>query len=386
MFAIFKTFLWLGLTSFGGPMAHIAIFRRVFVEQQKRISDEAYANLVALCQLIPGPASSQVGLALGYRFGGAAGALVAWLGFTLPSALLMGLGAYLWLSGAFIEMGWVILAFKLVAVGVVTQAVIGMWGTLCVERTARIVALLAAILFYQFPNAWMQLALIGAALVGGDVQYRVAGERAIETPRAGRQSAFGLSLVGLVFGFVAVFSVWDFTGPLWDIVRGHFISGALVFGGGHVVLPLLQAEFVPPLGEAEFLAGYGLVQAMPGPLFTLAAYLGVLVAPETPWIAAALAVVMVFLPGLVLLTAGGLLGKQWMPWLRPRLSLVNAAVVGLLLSVLVHPVFTQSAYSGATTALAMVSLLMAVVWKRSPLELVAAMLVLSFAMQWMNWI
>lgn len=366
-------------------MAHLAIFRRVFVEQQQRLSEADYAQLVALCQVIPGPASSQVGLALGYRFGGLTGAFAAWLGFTLPSALLMGFGAYLWLSGHFIDLNWVTLALKLVAVGVVTQALIGMWGSLCVDRPSRIVALLAALLFYLEPSAWTQVGMIVAALMAGSIRLRMT-EQPLSTPVAMGRSLPGLGLVLLVVLGVVLAVMIPSSSALLQIINGHYLSGALVFGGGHVLLPLLQAEFVPPLGQAEFLAGYGLAQAMPGPLFTMAAYLGVLSLPESPILAASLAIVAVFLPGALLLAAAGLLGKEWMPWLKPRLGFVNAVVVGLLASVLINPIFTQSVTSGATTALAMVSLLMAVIWKRSPLELVAAMLALSFVFHSMEWI
>lgn len=366
-------------------MAHLAIFRRFFVEQQQRLSESDYAQLVALCQVIPGPASSQVGLALGYRFGGLKGAFAAWLGFTLPSALLMGFGAYLWLSGHFIDLNWVTLALKLVAVGVVTQALIGMWGSLCVDRPSRIVALLAALLFYLEPTAWTQVGMIVAALVAGSIRLRMT-EQPLSTPVAMGRSLPGLGLVLLVVLGVVLAVMIPSSSALLQIINGHYLSGALVFGGGHVLLPLLQAEFVPPLGQAEFLAGYGLAQAMPGPLFTMAAYLGVLSLPESPILAATVAIVAVFLPGVLLLAAAGLLGKEWMPWLKPRLGFVNAVVVGLLASVLINPIFTQSVTSGATTALAMVSLLMAVIWKRSPLELVAAMLALSFVFHSLEWI
>lgn len=372
-------------------MAHLAIFRRVFVEQQKRLSEADYAELVALCQVIPGPASSQAGLALGYRFGGVQGAFAAWLGFTLPSAILMGLGAYLWLGGHFLTLDWLVVALKLVAVGIVTQALIGMWGALCIEREQRIIALLAAILFYLAPNALTQVGLIACAFAVGAWRPRLeavaANAPVAELSRSlSNRRVVGLGLLALVVLSVIGLSLVPMDGALWTLIRGHFTSGALVFGGGHVVLPLLQAEFVPPLGQAEFLAGYGLVQAMPGPLFTLASYLGVLLWPEAPILAATLALVMIFVPGLLLLAAAAYLGADSMPWLRPRLQYVNAVVVGLLLSVLVNPIFTESVTSGITTALAMISLLMAVVWKRSPLEIVGVLVALTWMCQLLEWL
>ncbi|MEK9605791.1 MAG: chromate transporter, partial [Gammaproteobacteria bacterium] len=167
-FSVFRQFLWLGCTSFGGPVAHIGIFRRQFVEKEQRLSDSDYASIVAVCQIIPGPASSQVGMGLGYRFAGWGGALAAWLGFTLPSAVLM-LCAALWIlnGGVASDGAWVITAMKLVAVGIVTQAVIGMWRQLCTDRETKIVALIAVVAFYSMPTAIMQVGLILAALIGG---------------------------------------------------------------------------------------------------------------------------------------------------------------------------------------------------------------------------
>ena len=371
-------------------MAHLAIFRSVFVEQQKRLSESDYAQLVALCQVIPGPASSQAGLALGYRFGGVSGALAAWLGFTLPSAILMGLGAYLWLGGHLLALDWVVMALKLVAVGIVTQALIGMWSALCLEREQRIIALLAAILFYLAPNALTHVGLIACAFAIGAWRQRTTAEvspmQSADPLRSRSNQMMGLGLLAFVALAVIGFSLLPLDGALWTLMRGHFTSGALVFGGGHVVLPLLQAEFVPPLGQAEFLAGYGLVQAMPGPLFTLASYLGVLLWPDAPILAATLSVVMIFVPGVLLLAAAAYLGADSMPWLKPRLLYVNAVVVGLLLSVLVNPIFTESVTSGVTTGLAMVSLLMAVVWKRSPLEIVGVLLVLAWMCNLLEWV
>lgn len=363
-------------------MAHLAVFRRRFVEQQKLLSEADYASLVALCQVIPGPASSQVGMALGYRLGGMAGALAAWIGFTLPSALLMAFGAYLWLSGDLIELGWVVTALKLVALGIVTQAVIGMWQSLCVEHSAKVVALIAAVLFYMAPTAWVQLGMIALALLAGHLKAGHQGD-----PLAVQTKSLlmgGLCIAVVVLG-VAASVLWPSSEGLWHIISGHFVSGALVFGGGHVVLPLLQAEFVPPLDEAGFLAGYGLAQAMPGPLFNMASYLGGLGLPANPWLGAGVATLAIFLPGALLLAGAALIGHSLMPWLKPRIGWVNAVVVGLLASVLINPIFTESVTSEVTTGLGMLSLLMAVVLKRSPLELVGVMLVSSFIVSYLGW-
>lgn len=363
-------------------MAHMAVFRRHFVESKHVLSDRDYAELMALCQIIPGPASSQVGMALGYRLGGLAGALAAWFGFTLPSAVLMGVGGWLWLSGSLMSTDWVVTALKLVALGVVTQAVIGMWQSLCLERVQRIGALITAILFYLVPTAWMQLALIAAGLAIASVVPPQGDRQAAEMPQQGPSMRLWgqvIGLMGLVAIGVVLASLETFDG-LAGLVSGHFYSGALVFGGGHVVLPLLEAEFVPPLDADGFLAGYGLVQAMPGPLFTLSSYLGVLSMPGDPLVGSVLAVVAIFLPGACLLAAASLVGQVYLPWLKPRLWLVNATVVGLLLSVLVNPIFTESVTSTSTTVLAIIALVMTVGFKRSPLELVGVILIGSFLM------
>ncbi len=365
-------------------MAHIAIFRRRFVEKDGLLTDTDYASLVALCQVIPGPASSQVGMALGYRLGGLVGALLAWVGFTLPSAVLMGIGAYLWLSGEFVELGWVIVALKLVALGIVTQAVIGMWQSLCVEHSAKVIALIAAVLFYIEPTAWVQLGMIVAALVAGDIKARQATSESFQVKT--QSLSLGLGCVAVVVIGVALSALLPSESGLWHIMSGHFVSGALVFGGGHVVLPLLQAEFVPPLSEAGFLAGYGLAQAMPGPLFTLASYLGGLGWVEAPWLGALVATLAIFIPGALLLAGAALVGHSLLPWLKARILWVNAVVVGLLASVLVNPIFTESVTSEVTTGLGMLSLLIAVVLKRSPLELVGAMLIATFGVAQVGWL
>jgi len=237
-------FLWLGCTSFGGPTAHIGIFRRQFVEKEKRLSDDEYATLVALCQMIPGPASSQVGMGLGYRIGGFSGSLAAWIGFTLPSAILMYLGALWILEDGSLASGWFVTAMKLVAVGIVTQAVLGMWSQLCLTRETKLVALIAAVIFYSAPVALTQLGLIAAALIAGYVS------QPIEAPKVSGESRYWKAAIwGLLIWAVGVgASGWVGSDNTWlSMITGHYSSGALVFGGGHVVLPLLEAEFVPPL-------------------------------------------------------------------------------------------------------------------------------------------
>jgi chromate transporter len=380
-FKLFLQFLYLGCTSFGGPVAHIAIFRRQFVSQEKRLSEDEYATLVALCQMIPGPASSQVGMGLGYRFAGWQGALAAWVGFTLPSAILM-FAAALWvLSGGVANGDWFITAMKLVAVGIVTQALLGMWGQLCVDRETKIVALIAAITFYAAPTPLTQVAIIGLALFAG---YLKSQSQDVEYSKLALQRVgiFGIALwlIGVIIASVPV----DMN-ALWAVLTGHYLSGALVFGGGHVVLPLLEAEFVPPLDSEAFIAGYGFAQAMPGPLFTLSSFIGAVMLPEAAFLGAALAVIAIFLPGALLLFAVLSVGDFLMSW-KQRLIFVNAAVVGLLFAVLVNPIFTEAVTSEATTGLAILSLMTCVALKRSPLELVGIMTISTYIVHLLGWL
>ena len=384
--AIFLQFLWLGCTSFGGPIAHIGIFRRQFVEKEQRITESDYASLVALSQMIPGPASSQVGMGLGYRFAGWRGASAAWLGFTLPSAVLM-LCAGLWiLNGGGTNGGaWFITAMKLVAVGIVTQAVLGMWKQLCVDRETKIIALITAIAFYSVPTVLMQVSLIAIALIAGYV-FASNSDTKMTQP-IGIQRNHLLASVGIgvvwVLGIVAALSVPN--GNVWaELIAGHYISGALVFGGGHVVLPLLESEFVPPMDSSVFLAGYGFAQAMPGPLFTIASYLGAVMITESPLVAAVFGVLAIFVPGAMLLSIALILGDQLTHW-KSRLVFVNAAVVGLLFAILINPVFTEAVYSEVTTGLAVLSLLTCVVLKRSPLELVGVVMIATYLCYWLEW-
>ena len=370
-----------------GAIAHIGIFRRQFVEKERRITESDYASMVALCQVIPGPASSQIGMGLGYRFAGGAGAVAAWLGFTLPSAVLMFFAGLWILSGdGASEAAWFVTAMKLVAVGVVTQAVLGMWGQLCTDRETKIVALISAVAFYSSPTTMMQVSLIGTALVGGYLLKSGADTEGRNTnnPTASKLRASFIGALLWAFGVLLAVSV-DNGQPWVQIFSGHYFSGALVFGGGHVVLPLLEAEFVPPLESSTFLSGYGFAQAVPGPLFTIASYLGAVMLPETAVFGATLGVVAIFLPGAIILSTALCLGQALGDW-KARLIYVNAAVVGLLFAVLINPLFTEAVYSGTTTGLAILSLLICVAFKRSPLELVAALTSATYICHLLDWV
>jgi chromate transporter len=354
---MFRVFFRLGLTSFGGPAAHIGFFHEEFVKRRQWLSDSAYAEVVALCQVLPGPASSQVGLTLGFLQRGYAGAGIAWLGFTLPSAVLMtlfALGFTLWPEGA--GGGW-IAGLKLFVVAVVAQAIWQMGKTLCPDRARLSLALLVAAVLLLVSSAWIQiLALIMAGLVGS-VIHRTGEdtENSLTLPIQGRWPLvfFGVFVLLLVLSLLP----WP-PGSLAWLGAQMYRAGALVFGGGHVVLPWLQEGFVASgqVPADKFLAGYGVVQAMPGPLFTFSSFLG---AVDSGLFGAVIATLAVFLPGSLLVFAGLPLWGYIRRHRRVRAALagVNAGVVGLLLAALYDPVWVSAVQSA--TALALVLLLWA---------------------------
>ncbi len=369
--SIFAVFLRLGLTSFGGPIAHLGYYRTEFVERRRWLSEAAYADLVALCQLLPGPASSQVGFAVGLSRGGLAGGLAAWLGFTLPSAVAMvlfarGAGAMTGPLGAGMFHG-----LQVVAVAVVAQAVWSMARTLCPDRTRATIAVGGTLIVIAAPTAIGQIvAILMGAAAGAwlcrEASVVAAAERlSVPVPRALAVAAlalFALLLIGLPIA-AAVLPV-----PAIAVAEAFYRAGALVFGGGHVVLPLLHASVVEPgwVSEDAFLSGYGAAQAVPGPLFTFAAYLGATMhAPPSGWPGAALCLAAIFLPGLLLVL--GVL-PFWVSLGRAALVSaglrgVNAAVVGVLLGALYDPVWTKGIGGPADFALALVAFVLLVIWK-----------------------
>src|SRR2546425_6046321 len=296
---VLAVFLRLGLTSFGGPVAHLGYFRQEFVARRRWLDDRSYADLVALCQFLPGPASSQVGVAVGLLRAGYAGALAAWAGFTLPSALAMVLFAYgLGALGDVAGSGW-LHGLKVVAVAVVAQAVLGMARTLAPDRARATLAVAAAIVTLAAPSAWGQ---IGAIVVGGAVGVVLLREQAPADHaalRLGVSRATGAALLALFFALLIglpAAAAWSSSQGLKEF-DAFYRAGSLVFGGGHVVLPLLQASVVPPgwVSDETFLAGYGAAQAVPGPLFTFAAYLGAGLRREpNRWLGAIILLVAIF--------------------------------------------------------------------------------------------
>lgn len=339
-------FLKLGLTSFGGPIAHLGYFHREFVERRRWIDDAHFARLLALCQFLPGPASSQLGFALGLLRAGWAGAMVAFLAFTLPSALLLFAFAS---ASEHLSGPWgsaVIHGLKLLAVAVVAQAVLSMARTLTPDRPRILMALLAAALVLTWDGAWVQVLLVlGGALVGAKLlkSASAAQGEVFELPYGRRTGA------SLLLAFAALLAMALFLAPGMglpaQVAGGFYQAGALVFGGGHVVLPLLQETVVAPgwLDEGSFLAGYGAAQAVPGPMFAVAAFLGERVTGDAGGATgAAVALLAIFLPGL-LLVAGAL--PFWRSLAaKPRAARMmagaNAVVVGLLAAALYDPVWT----------------------------------------------
>ncbi len=377
---VFTTFLKLGLTSFGGPIAHLGYFRDELVMRRKWIDEARYGEIVALCQFLPGPASSQVGFCLGLLRGGPLGALAAWAAFTLPSAILLVLFAYGAASAGGPAEVAILHGLKLVAVAVVAQAVYGMAKSLTPDRTRAGIALAAVLIVTFLASAIGQVAAIAMGAVAGVILCRQAGAGTVGHLSVPISRRFG---AGCLVAFIALLIVM----PLWASVSGSadvnlfdafYRSGALVFGGGHVVLPLLKAEIVDKgwLSNDVFLAGYGAAQAVPGPLFTFAAYLGASIGQATGELAgAAVALVAIFLPGLLLVT--GVL-PFWEVVRRREdaqaaMRGANAAVVGILGAALYNPVWTSAVLTPADFALALAGFLGLTMWKLPPWAVVIAL-------------
>jgi chromate transporter len=358
-FEIFAIFLKLGLTCFGGPVAHLGYFRAEFVGRRQWLDESAYADLVALCQFLPGPTSSEFGIAVGLLRAGLPGALAAWIGFTLPSALLMaGFGYGMAQLGDLSHAAW-LHGLKLVALAVVAQAVWNMARSLAPDAQRALLALAAAIVALILPVIWGQL---GAIVLGALIGWRYLQSRPRPASKHLRPRVSHAVSAGALILFFALLVILPLAaargGTGWQLFDGFYRSGALVFGGGHVLLPLLDAVVVPHgwVGQSTFLAGYGAAQALPGPLFAFAAYLGMAM-NVTPggWQGAGLALAAIFLPGF-LLVVGTL--RLWGKLRANRdaqatLSGVNAAVVGLLLAALYNPIFVNSVFDAGDFAFAL---------------------------------
>ncbi|WP_028572988.1 chromate efflux transporter [Desulfonatronum lacustre] len=367
---VFKAFLALGLTSFGGPIAHLGYFRTEFVARRKWLNESSYADLVAMCQFLPGPASSQVGFALGLMRAGPLGAAAAWLAFTLPSAVILVLFAYgAAVMGGPIGMG-VIHGLKIVAVAIVAHAVWGMAKNLCPDRERAGIALGAVLIIVFTGGALGQVAAIIVGALAGLWLCRAKADHCAErahfpVSRAAGFVSLALFLL-LLLGLPLLTTLTSAQGPA--LVDSFYRAGALVFGGGHVVLPLLEAGVVQPgwVTPDQFLAGYGAAQAVPGPLFTFAAYLGAVVEPApNGLLGALLALVAVFAPGFLLLVA---VLPFWNDFCRVEgaqalMRGANAAVVGILGAALYHPVWTSAILGPYEFALALTGFVLLEKWK-----------------------
>jgi len=370
---VFTAFLKLGLTSFGGPVAHLGYFHDAFVVRRKWLDDKTYADLVALSQFLPGPASSKVGIAIGLSRAGYLGSLAAWVGFTTPSAVALVLFGYgVAFFGNTLGSGW-LHGLKVAAVAVVANAVLSMMRTLAPDRARATLAVAAALLASALPTSIGQIGAILAGAAVGLVAFRkVPATDHADLPHpvnrvvaAGAITVFFVILLGLPLVVAAAPS------HALQLFEVFYRASSLVFGGGHVVLPLLQAAVVPPgwVSNDAFLAGYGAAQAVPGPLFTFSAYLGTVMQPApNGWQGAILCLVAMFLPAF-LLVIGPL--PFWNA-LRHRteaqaaLRGVNAAVVGILLAALYHPVWTSGITNAYDFALGAVAFLLLFMWKTPP--------------------
>ncbi|RTZ41086.1 chromate efflux transporter [Candidimonas sp. SYP-B2681] len=370
---VFLVFLRLGLTSFGGPVAHIGYFREEFVVRRGWLGERSYTDLVALCQFLPGPASSQVGLALGLARAGYSGALAAWLGFTLPSAIammLLALGISSW--GEEIPTG-LLQGLKVAAVAVVAHAVWGMARSLCTDTLRISIMTAVACMVLMWPGTLSQLGAIIVAGIAGWWLIKPTQEIAHEALSIRVSRRTGAILLAIFFTLLVSLPLLAQAShnPGMSMLDVFYRVGALVFGGGHVILPLLQAEVVPNgwVSNEIFLAGYGAAQAMPGPLFTFAAFLGASMStPPTGFIGGTLCLVAIFVPSFLIVVGALPFWEQLRTSLRMRAALagVNAAVVGLLLAALYHPVWTSAIHQSSDFALAVVALTALVFWKLRP--------------------
>lgn len=367
---LFLVFLQLGLTSFGGPAAHLGYFREEFVRRRKWIDEHTYSDVVALCQFLPGPGSSQVGIAIGSMRAGVSGAIAAWVGFTLPSVVMLVAFAYGYAHLAQATATPLLHGLKVAAVAVVAYAVWSMAVTLCPDKRRATFAIAAAILVSTLGAAFGQIVAIVLAGLAGAFLLKSPGDlpsAPMGLPGTKRGAVACLALFfGLLFGLPAIAQA---TNVYWiQLFSGFFRVGSLVFGGGHVVLPLLQAVVVPSgwVSNDQFLAGYGAAQAIPGPLFTFAAFLGAISHQEPAGpVGAMMATLAIFLPSFLLVGAAlPLWGKlREFSIMRQAMTGINAAVVGILLAALYNPVWTSAVHSQFDFCLAAFAVLLLAWWK-----------------------
>lgn len=339
-FSLFFQFFTLGLTSFGGPAAHLGYFRTVFVEQKKWLSDSEYSQLIALSQFLPGPGSSQVGFAIGLKRMGLLGGILAFVGFTLPSfAIMVALASGLTQLTGNAYLDSLIHIFKLLAVIVVLDAILTMGKNFCANNTTKAIAVLTCCAIWVIPMPFIQIACL--VMAGAFGLWKLQSNQADEPAK---NTGFKLNISSFVFIAIFVACLFNLL-PLGELFSETFVAGSLVFGGGHVVLPLLQEHFASSIGQESFITGYAAAQAIPGPMFAFASYLGAL-SHESLMIGACIATAGIFLPGFLLVLA---FEKNWNQLAnRPRISGliggINASVVGLLAATLYTPIFISSVF------------------------------------------
>lgn len=373
---IFLTASKLGLTSFGGPTAHMGYFRREYVEEKRWIQADTFQELVSLCQLLPGPASSQLGISIGYLRGGYIGSFLSWLGFTFPSVFLLILFAQFISSTNQSWIQSVTHGFLIVAVAVVAQAIWAMFHSFADTKEKASLAIISTIGLLLVPSQWTQIAFLLLGGLYGLVRFQASDER---TPAPSWDNVSGKRWHGWVF--LSLFFFLLFTLPLVartvqnpfiDLFAVTYQAGSLVFGGGHVVLPLLQEGFTtyfPQLSTERFLAGYGAAQAVPGPLFTLTSYLGMI---TSGLLGAIVATIGIFLPAFLLIYACLPFWTKWRQWRAARAIItgINATVIGILASVLYQPIWTEAIHDVRDVALLAFIILILWIWKWAPWKVV----------------
>jgi len=373
---VFATFLKLGMTSFGGPIAHLGYFRKELVGRRHWVSENQFSQLLAICQFLPGPASSQLGFSLGLLRAGWLGAMAAFLAFTLPSALLLvGFASILpLLSGQVGEAA--IHGLKLIACAVVADAVLGMSKNLCPDTRRRSIAVVAASALLLMDSAWSQMLVVLGGATAGVLFCSASGAEAKGHIQVAYGNRLGLILFTLFLLLLIAFAWAPAQAGLYTVAQAFYRAGAMVFGGGHVVLPLLEDSVVATgwVSSESFLAGYGAAQAVPGPMFAFSAYLGAIIPTEHgSWPGATIALFFMFLPGFLLVAA---VLPMWQaishnPLAANAISGVNASVVGLLGAALYDPIFTSGISSGSDLAIVIVAFGMLTIWRLSPLFAVA---------------
>ncbi|HLR68240.1 chromate efflux transporter [Virgibacillus alimentarius] len=355
----------LGLTSFGGPVAHLAYFKDEYIDRRKWLDDKTYADIIALCQFLPGPASSQVGISIGMLRGGLLGGLLSWFGFTVPSIIVLILFAVMYQTFA-LEDASFIHSLKIVAAAVVLHALIGLGKKLTPDKSRLAIAIVAAAIMLLYPSAWMQILIIlGAGLLGLKL-FKDKAESKVQPFSITISKKLGLTSLGILISLLILLPFLNklSDNPLLTIFDIFFRVGSLVFGGGHVVLPMIEREIVPAglLTANEFLAGYGMAQAVPGPLFTFSSYLGTMMEGVA---GAIVATIGIFLPSFLFIVAA----LPFLNELRKRASFqgilmgVNASVVGILLAAFYDPVMNSSIFNATDFALGVILFGLLNIWK-----------------------